>query len=151
MFSCLIALIKGPTPHRICTRRTLYMCFPALALAPLTFKCQAVLCGGCAGCLGSRSNNALSLFVAQVLHETFPQHTFLMNGLIHGVKVRETRMHAHTVSETRTHTHTHIYIFSYTCKHLSVGNCSHQLLQSPHRMRCRVFLHCSSCMMGDEF
>lgn len=24
----------------------------------------------------------------QVLHQTFPQHTFLMNGLIHGVKVR---------------------------------------------------------------
>jgi len=23
-----------------------------------------------------------------VLHQTFPQHTFLMNGLIHGVKVR---------------------------------------------------------------
>ncbi|XP_035644379.1 hippocampus abundant transcript 1 protein-like isoform X2 [Oncorhynchus keta] len=27
------------------------------------------------------------LSVSQVLHETFPQHTFLMNGLIHGVKV----------------------------------------------------------------
>lgn len=27
-----------------------------------------------------------SLF--QVLHETFPQHTFLMNGLVQGVKVR---------------------------------------------------------------
>lgn len=26
--------------------------------------------------------------VLQVLHETFPQHTFLMNGLIQGVKVR---------------------------------------------------------------
>lgn len=24
----------------------------------------------------------------QVLHETFPQHTFLMNGLVQGVKVR---------------------------------------------------------------
>lgn len=24
---------------------------------------------------------------SQVLHETFPQHTFLMNGLIQGVKV----------------------------------------------------------------
>ena len=30
----------------------------------------------------------LSVFVLQVLHQTFPQHTFLMNGLIHGVKVR---------------------------------------------------------------
>lgn len=27
-------------------------------------------------------------FSLQVLHETFPQHTFLMNGLIQGVKVR---------------------------------------------------------------
>lgn len=27
--------------------------------------------------------------LAQVLHQTFPQHTFLMNGLIHGVKVRK--------------------------------------------------------------
>lgn len=30
---------------------------------------------------------ALSVFTPQVLHQTFPQHTFLMNGLIHGVKV----------------------------------------------------------------
>lgn len=30
---------------------------------------------------------ALSVFALQVLHQTFPQHTFLMNGLIHGVKV----------------------------------------------------------------
>lgn len=29
----------------------------------------------------------LSVFVLQVLRKTFPQHTFLMNGLIHGVKV----------------------------------------------------------------
>lgn len=28
-----------------------------------------------------------SVFILQVLHQTFPQHTFLMNGLIHGVKV----------------------------------------------------------------
>ncbi|KAG9461898.1 hypothetical protein GDO78_015451, partial [Eleutherodactylus coqui] len=26
------------------------------------------------------------MFSQQVLHQTFPQHTFLMNGLIHGVK-----------------------------------------------------------------
>lgn len=32
---------------------------------------------------------ALSVFGSQVLHQTFPQHTFLMNGLIHGVKVRQ--------------------------------------------------------------
>lgn len=30
-----------------------------------------------------------SVFALQVLHQTFPQHTFLMNGLIHGVKVRD--------------------------------------------------------------
>lgn len=29
----------------------------------------------------------LFAFVLQVLKQTFPQHTFLMNGLIHGVKV----------------------------------------------------------------
>lgn len=27
------------------------------------------------------------VFLLQVLHETFPKHTFLMNGLIQGVKV----------------------------------------------------------------
>lgn len=32
----------------------------------------------------------LSVFVLQVLRQTFPQHTFLMNGLIHGVKVSMT-------------------------------------------------------------
>lgn len=29
-----------------------------------------------------------TVLVFQVLHETFPQHTFLMNGLVQGVKVR---------------------------------------------------------------
>lgn len=32
------------------------------------------------------SDNAFSLY--QVLHETFPDHTFLKNGLIQSVKVR---------------------------------------------------------------
>lgn len=32
-------------------------------------------------------------FAFQVLRSTFPQHTFLMNGLIHGVKVRARRTH----------------------------------------------------------
>lgn len=31
--------------------------------------------------------NLVYVFVLKVLHQTFPQHTFLMNGLIHGVKV----------------------------------------------------------------
>lgn len=62
----------------------------------------ARLCPGgvsCAPCrafrgiwlLGMNGNVAEvpSCFVfPQVLHQTFPQHTFLMNGLIHGVKVR---------------------------------------------------------------
>lgn len=34
-------------------------------------------------------NLLLCVFALQVLHQTFPQHTFLMNGLIHGVKVRD--------------------------------------------------------------
>lgn len=35
----------------------------------------------------------LFVFVLQVLRQTFPQHTFLMNGLIHGVKVRDNSTH----------------------------------------------------------
>lgn len=36
----------------------------------------------------------------QVLHETFPQHTFLMNGLVQGVKVT----HVSPVSNTQKST-----------------------------------------------
>nr|XP_054598142.1 hippocampus abundant transcript 1 protein-like isoform X2 [Nothobranchius furzeri] len=31
-----------------------------------------------------------------VLHETFPQHTFLMNGLIHGVKGKDSSVIHHS-------------------------------------------------------
>ncbi len=52
----------------------------------------------------------------QVLHETFPQHTFLMNGLVHGVKVRRVSQHQH--KHTKQHEQ-HEYFSS--CSHLWLG------------------------------
>lgn len=54
----------------------------------LTFAGRCLLCEmWCPLCGLSCLHLVLSVFALQVLHQTFPQHTFLMNGLIHGVKV----------------------------------------------------------------
>lgn len=62
-----------------------FLCFSLTNTEVLTHTVQCYLTVGY--CMDT-TVEVLSVFVSQVLHETFPQHTFLMNGLIHGVKVR---------------------------------------------------------------
>lgn len=70
-------------PHACKHPHILYTQFPVFSYSTLTLRKKCPLCfRKLCNC------EFASCFVLQVLRETFPHHTFLMNGLIQGVKVR---------------------------------------------------------------